>query len=59
MRRRLLDTNACVEVPHEKRKKNKPREINITLFDHNIVLNFWVKLLFYVGHNLQINLCNF
>ena len=49
----------CVEVPHEKRKKNKPREINITLFDHNIVLNFWVKLLFYVGHNLQINLCNF
>ena len=39
----------CVcESPTWKKKENKPREIDITLFDHNTVPNFWVKLLLYV-----------
>ena len=31
-----------------KKKERNPREIDITLFDHTTVSNFWVKLLLYV-----------
>ena len=32
----------------KKERKKKPKEIDIALFDHNTVSNFWVKLLLYV-----------
>ena len=39
----------CVWKSHmKKERKKKPKEIDIALFDHNTVSNFWVKLLLYV-----------
>ena len=32
----------------KKERKKKPKEIDIALFDHNTISNFWVKLLLYV-----------